>query len=129
MENLIELVREHKKMRPLMEIQDVYKLIYQSTLGLGHLLKNHETAKDYLIDEIENIQKVIVKEVLIEDISINNSMVRVNLRPFNEKKMSPEKLFDAMLLTEKKNTSTINDFIKTWELFIKLAEQGKLISM
>lgn len=34
-----------------MEIQDAYKLIYQSMLGLGHILENHTVAKNYKIGD------------------------------------------------------------------------------
>ena len=65
-EKLIELVKKHKELRPLMEIQDVYKLLYQSILGLGHLLENHQRAKKYLYDELDNLFDNNFEELLKE---------------------------------------------------------------
>ncbi|SCY67007.1 hypothetical protein [Alkaliphilus peptidifermentans] len=124
MEELIGLIKNHKDMRPLMEIQDVYKLLFQSILGLGHLLVNPEGAKKFLLEELNTLSKNKFQEALIEDISMRNDMVRINLRPFSERGMSPEMLFRAMLLTENANTSTVKDFIETWTLLIELVENG-----
>ena len=125
-DELRTLILAHYEKRPCMEIQDVYKLLYQSILGLGHLLTNTDAAKLYLYKELDGLSEYDGDEPLTEDISLVNKMVRVNLRAFKARNLSGDALFDAMLATEKLNTSSMDDFIAFWTLFIQFVDEGKL---
>ncbi len=41
---LIELIFYHLKRYTVMELEDVYKLLYQSVMGPAHILQNKELA-------------------------------------------------------------------------------------
>ncbi len=127
---MIESVRRvmqlHLGQRPLMEVQDAYKLLYQSIMGLGHMLTDTGRARSYLFEELAAISADSIHDSLIEDIALNNDMVRINLRPFKAQGLNVEKLFAAMLDTEKLNTAAITDFIPVWSAFEQLVESKEL---
>jgi hypothetical protein len=72
------LLLQEKKRFPRSEIQDYYKLIFQSVFGAGHLIKDPTSAIDYLTEEWNQIEGN--KEVdWSYDISLTVPMIRLNL--------------------------------------------------
>lgn len=69
------ILRNYQKY-PKSETIDLYKIIYQASLGVNHILTNN--AKDYLVKESENTNKQ--NDLLYEYIS--DKTVRINLYPF-----------------------------------------------
>lgn len=45
---------EHYKKYPELQLQDIFKYIYQSSFGCEHMLSSYETAVDYIRKEYEN---------------------------------------------------------------------------
>jgi len=114
------LIKEHFERRPLMKATDVYKLLYQGVFGVGHIMDDatwerlqEETGK---ID-LENHQW----EPLIEGVSADGSMVRVNLRPFLRRRLPLEILFKAMKETDG-GEGEAADFLRGWRAFNELME-------
>jgi len=83
---------------PAMQIQDLYKLVYQATMGNEHLLTDSAAVHDYLIRELESIQ-ASAAEPLLEEISPDGEVVRLNLRPFKARQGDHRALFRAMMQT------------------------------
>jgi len=122
---LEELVRWHQRLRPDLEVVDVYKMLFQSVFGIKHIL--HDKAKQYLEEELSTLEmQKSSDETLIENISIDNVMVRVNLRPFKMRGLSSDKLFSAMVTSVKEPKGTQKAFLKLWNRFKSLVEAGKL---
>ncbi len=48
-----EILKDHLKKYPQMQIQDAVKLLFQSEFGPGHLLRNTDYARKLLVEEIE----------------------------------------------------------------------------
>ncbi len=96
------LLLNHLCARPHMQVQDIYKLIYQSSMGLGHLLTDSNSVLDRLKSEMEQDWPSAAAEPLTEDITLRHPMVRVNLRSFVLAKLPPEMLYTAMLETQKR---------------------------
>ena len=48
-----EIINDHLKKYPQMQIQDAVKLLFQSEFGPGHLLRNTDYARKLLMEEIE----------------------------------------------------------------------------
>ena len=112
-------------MRPDLEVVDVYKMLFQSVFGIQHIL--HDKAKQYLEEELSTLEmQKFSDEPLIENISIDNVMVRVNLRPFKMRSLSSDKLFLAMVTSAKETRGTQKAFLKLWNRFKSLVEAGKL---
>ena len=82
-------------MYPQMEVQDWYKLMHQASMGNRHLGVEDSLIYAYLVDEWGRIEPS-TKEPLIEFISPDSSMVRLNLRPFKASGGTTEAVFEAM---------------------------------
>jgi hypothetical protein len=83
---------------PVMQIQDLYKLVYQAALGNEHLMSDSAMVHDYLIRELESVQ-ADSSELLLEEISPDGAAVRLNLRPFKAQHGDHRALFQAMMQT------------------------------
>lgn len=81
---------------PLMEISDFYKLAYQAAMGSGHAVKSPENAWKALCSEISSLEKGPLEPALDP---ISENILRINLRPFLEKKLDINNLFDAFIRT------------------------------
>jgi len=122
-----ELIEYHQKIHPALGIQDVYKLIYQGIFGPEHLLS--ADAKSYLEKEFAALtDESSTTEPLIENISTDGEVVRINLRQFKLKKLSLEKLWTVMLISEKelRSGNSAESFEKAWEEFGKLVLKKEL---
>lgn len=51
---IIEIVKKHLKMYPLMQEEDIYKLVHQSFFGPAHYVDDATWAKKYLLNEAES---------------------------------------------------------------------------
>lgn len=124
---LVQLVEKHQKQYPGFEIQDAYKLLFQSSLGVGHLIADSVAAKNYLLQEMGALgNSAESDETLIEFISTDSSMVRVNLRPFMRQHLDPDLLFKAMIETMIYNKKTKKDFAAEWREYVYLVHSGYL---
>jgi hypothetical protein len=89
------LLKEHFDRRPLMRATDFYKLLYQGEFGVGHILG--EGARKRLQEEAISIDLADhPDEPLVEAVSEDGSMVRVNLRPYLRQRLSLDRLYEAM---------------------------------
>ena len=121
----IALVKNHLERYPLLQIQDVYKMLYQGEFGVGHLIDNTETAKHYLNSELEQVAGDST-EPLSEYISPDSVMVRINLRPFKAKQFDSDKLIQAMLKTARTVVGDTARFINDWEIVQQGINKGLL---
>lgn len=140
---LENLINYHFKLYPKMQIEDLYKMIYQSVMGPGHLLEDEVVAFRSLKNEMEKSSGK-AKNLFI-DIGLDNDLVRVNLNVFQEKIGDAQKLFSAIketaesihpdkiklkdVLEKTKNLFEKNELkflhYSTWKNFIeKLEEQN-----
>lgn len=94
---LKNLINSHFQLYPKMQIQDLYKLIYQSVMGPKHILQNEEIAFYYLKNEMENC--IGNEKNLFVNIGLKNNLVRVNLNIFRKQIDDIEKLFSVMQKT------------------------------
>jgi len=118
--NVEALLKEHVQRRPLMVATDVYKLLYQGIFGVGHILGEGAWAR--LFDEAETISLGDhLDEPLIETISPDGSMVRVNLRPYLRRGLSLKELYEAMLETAEIEGDPAK-FLEAWNVFKELVK-------
>jgi hypothetical protein len=83
---------------PAMQIQDLYKLVYQATLGNEHMMTDSAMVHDHLIQELKSVQADSA-EPLLEEFSPDGEVVRLNLRPFKARHGDHHALFQAMMQT------------------------------
>ena len=82
--NLAELLRDHAERYPLMQAEDVYKLISQATRGPRHIFMGDNSQLDVgLYREIERMPpSPVTGEIAEEILDADRELVRVHLRPF-----------------------------------------------
>lgn len=107
-----------------MRIEDAYKLLYQGTLGIEHLLTDTTAAKQYLADEWQAIT-AREDEPLYEIISPDSQWVRLNLKPYKASGGDIEKIWEAMLRSAQVTTNK-EAFVKRWLELILLVNEKKL---
>jgi hypothetical protein len=118
------LLRENYERRPLMRATDFYKLLYQGAFGVGHIMGG--AAWDWLNKEARSIDlNEHPGEPLVEGVSSDGSMVRVNLRPYLRRGLPLEDLFEAMEKTALREGSR-EDFLGAWDEFKGLAASGEV---
>jgi hypothetical protein len=118
------LLRGHHERRPLMRAIDFYKLLFQGVFGVGHIMGS--AAWDWLMKETESVDlEGHPEEPLLEGVSADGSMVRVNLRPYLRRGLPLEGLFDAMEKTALREGSR-EEFMEAWDVFKGLAASGEV---
>ena len=91
---------------PISKETDYLKMIYQSVFGVGHLIKDLDKAKNYLLFEMENLTYEKF-ESLYEYIS--DDFVRINLRPYKFLNLDIDELLNGMIDCANSNTGTYQD--------------------
>lgn len=121
-----QLVEHHVSLKQNLGVQDVYKMLYQANFGVEHLLTDTAGVRSYLLQELASLDSVAGDEPLIERISTDGSMVRINLRPFAKNGLDPEKLITAMYRSAAARGPDTLLFLKQWREFYDLARFGLL---
>lgn len=75
-----EIIHCHFAEYPHMQLQDLYKLVFQGVLGSGHAVDSVAAAERWLSDELHSMGRGCVDERVVERLSLE--IARVNLRPF-----------------------------------------------
>ncbi|MBD3287934.1 hypothetical protein GF337_03950 [candidate division KSB1 bacterium] len=122
---ILDVLNWHAQNKKAFRIQDAYKLIHQSVFGIGHLMDDSGKAKEYLEKELDSLMPMTTEGELIEQISPDGEIVRVNLRPFKYRGFDKDKLFEVMTLSAHKIRGDNEQFLKRWEMLKKAIEQNK----
>ena len=120
METLKQLLGFHKGLRPLMQVDDFYKLLFQSVYGNGHILKGNPLG--YLEQEAREM-KWGIEDPLTEKISLDGSLIRVNLRPY-VKAGNPVDLVYNMMIASNERRGSAEELRKLWSEFLGLYPQA-----
>ena len=116
-------IKTHIERYPQARPQDVYKLIFQGVYGVGHIITGK--AKEYLWEEAGRIPlEGYPERPLIEPVSPDGSMVRVNLRPFLRMNLSLDGLFRVMMASADVKGDE-EKFIELWDVFVCMVEKGE----
>ncbi len=108
-----------------MEIQDLYKLLFQGVMGSGHAISSPDTARAWLERELESLPKG-PDEPMIDLISPDGDIVRVNLRPFMQSGGDTSSLLNAFVRTANEHRGTTERLRLYWSFAERLAEDGHL---
>jgi hypothetical protein len=110
-----------------MRIQDVYKLLFQGSLGPYHIMLHLDYAFSELEREFNEIETTdSKKETLLETISINRHVVRVNLRPFKGRFDSINSLFTVIRQSTATFTPDREELLRLWNIFSTLVSENEL---
>jgi hypothetical protein len=122
-----KLVGYHQSLKDSLEVQDVYKLLYQANFGPEHLMADSSTVLEYLREELSSMDTIARQgEDLIERISTRGDMVRINLRPYRHLGLSPGLLVHIMMESARETVPDSLMFYRQWNEFFALVRYGVL---
>ena len=119
MNNIRDILLKEYEKYPHMELVDYVKLIFQHVNGGNHLLKDVNKAKQYLLEEYQEVE---AKDdiPLYED--IGNNIVRINLSPFKYQGLDINLLFELFVSSANifdKNIEGMEEAFETLRMLIK----------
>jgi hypothetical protein len=114
-----EIIHTHQQRYPLMEIQDVYKLIHQAALGSEHALVSPESVRQWLYCEVSQMGSG-PDEPLIDPISTEGQIVRIHLRPFIAQGYDLKLLLNAFIQTAIEYRGDVKMIENYWEVASRL---------
>lgn len=123
--DLREILSSQIARYPHLEIQDLYKLVYQGTLGPAHVVSDPAAARRWLEREISELGDAPVVPV-VERLPPDGRLVRVNLRPYLDAGGDPDRLLEAFVETAKQAWGSLEILRQNWSEVTSLAESGEL---
>lgn len=121
-----QVILDHYLRYPLMQVLDLYKLIHQGVFGCEHAYVDEENARLMLEQEMKN-KSGYMEEPVIDPISVDGQIVRVNLRPYFAGGGNLLSLTEAFILTARKYKGIDSTFIRYWGYAEKMVVMGDLI--
>ena len=92
---LIEQIKNH----PNQTLQDVYKSCYQDEYGPGHLIANESSSMNYILEEINTMEKDYNPPTLFEKTGLDGNYIRVDLTLVKDGTIPFFILFKALLIS------------------------------
>ncbi len=123
--SLLTFLQQHLSWYPLMELRDVYKLLYQGVLGAEHLMPSRDEYTRYLRAEFEPLQADPAQR-LLEPIRPDGALYRLNLRLFKARQQGLDQLISYLLETAQIITGTRAELLAAWDEFTRLCLQGQI---
>ncbi len=121
----LTLIDHHLNSYRGFQAADLYKLLYQSTLGPEHLLTDVEQARFWL--QKEWVQEAAnATEQLYEPISLDGQLGRLHLRPFKAAGHDWQELWTSFYQTCLTWQADKNSFITIWQQALDWIKQGCL---
>ena len=120
-----QIVRHHFEKYPSMEIEDLYKLVFQAAMGSEHAVPNREAAQQWLERELETLT-VVPQQPFSEPLSPGGDLVRVNLRSFATRGGDMEALLDAFIKTAEQVSASEEKLREHWADVEAMAEAGEI---
>jgi hypothetical protein len=100
LEGLSRILTDHLTRYPVMQVEDVYKLLHQAALGSEHAVLEEMTARKWLEDELVGMGQG-PEEPLIDPISPDGQIARIHLRSCLRTGMDTQLILTAFLRTAK----------------------------
>jgi len=99
---------------PLMEINDLYKFIHQAAFGSEHAVRDTAFVRKWMENEVKELDYSYI-DSLMDILSPNGQMVRINLRPWLLKGYDTEILLAAFIHTANSQITSGENFREYWD--------------
>jgi hypothetical protein len=119
------ILAEHTARYPLMQLDDVYKLVHQASLGSEHAVSDGAQAREWLTREVA-LLGAGPSEPVEDPISADGRVVRVHLRPYVAMGGDPARLLDAFIRTANEYQGSTSLLRVYWGCAEFMASQGRL---
>lgn len=124
-ERFRQVVTYHLEKYPSMEIQDLYKLVFQAAMGSEHAVPDRQAAQQWLERELATLV-IGSEEPFSEPLSPDGELVRVNLRGYVEQGGDTRELLDAFIATAKQFEASEGGLERYWGYVEAMAETGQI---
>lgn len=110
---------------PRFEVRDLYKLIYQAAMGSEHAAQDIVAAHKRLQRELNGLAEG-PEEPIVDPISPDGGIVRINLRPYIAGGGDPSALVVAFIRTANEYKGTRANLRRYWSYAERMAEAQQL---
>lgn len=124
-EALGALIRAHVARYPALEVQDLYKLLHQASLGSEHAVADTAAARDWMQREIADLGDG-PPEPLVDTLGAGGGYARVHLRPYLAAGGQPERLLAAFVQTATQAPAEAEGLTCARAVALRLARAGTL---
>ncbi|MBL7191669.1 hypothetical protein ISS30_08225 [bacterium] len=123
--NIDGIIEKHLRKYPEMEIQDLYKLVHHAAMGGAHMGTDRQRIRDYLVKELESLEPS-ADEPLLEEVSPDGEVVRLNLRRFKAQNGVVEELVDSLAQSAAHYVESRDKLQEYWIQLEKMAASQKI---
>lgn len=122
---ILNLLAGHIHRYPKMEVNDAYKLLYQGTMGIEHVMIDAVSFESRLREEFD-LTQASEKIPLWENLRPDGEIVRLNLAPYKFRGGDAGGLSTLCLWTASSFKGNLDNLKESWETFSKLCQDGRL---
>ena len=108
----IELVNYHLGLHESVELRDIYKMLHQSVFGPEHL--GEAASEEAIAVEMREAEKAEFGKALLEPISADGKVCRINLRTASRRGISPSLIAEAMTISAGLFSRDAKEFGRLW---------------
>ncbi|MCD6098505.1 hypothetical protein J7K18_06390 [bacterium] len=126
MRDLFELLSYHLKRYPEMEVQDVYKLLYQGAIGGAHILDDRFSAFESFLREFATSPCREEDAVIYEPASPLRDIFRVHIAPYRNAGGVPYILWREIVESARIFPENKGNLLSWWSGFRELVRMGRL---
>jgi hypothetical protein len=108
-----------------MQLQDLYKLVHQASMGSEHAVSDTAAARTWLENELRELDSG-PSDPFLEPLTPDSALVRVHLRPYRDSGGDPNRLLQAFVNTANGYRGSTGNLIRLWSTAETLASEGKL---
>jgi len=108
---------------PCMQIQDLYKLIFQASFGSEHAIADLEAARGWLERELQALSHG-PEEPIVDPIAPDGRMVRLHLRPYLAARGDLAALLTAFVRTAREFHGVEATLYRYWQTAERMAAAG-----
>jgi hypothetical protein len=119
------ILTDHVGRRPRLQVQDLYKLIYQAVRGSEHAVHDPTEVRRQLETELRNMAAG-PEEPEVEVLSAEGEIVRVNLRPYLAGGGDVDSLAEAFITTAQRYRQEEGRLRRYWEYAERMSRAGTL---
>ncbi len=120
-----QILQDQAARYPLMEIQDVYKLVHQAALGSEHAVRDTVAAQRWMQREVAALADG-PDDPLLDPLTPDSQLVRVHLRPYLAGGGDPDALVRAFVETANTYPGSEERLRRFWHYAERSAEAGIL---
>jgi len=107
---------------PESRLQDLYKSFFQDRFGPGHIIKDRQSALDYILSELAEADTLMGPAM--EPCGWQGNYVRVNLSVIADGQMTADEMTDALMASAKEvDEEDIEQWKKEWAEILAIIER------